>query len=450
MNRNFLIRNTVLLVLLKVALSASVYAQSVPEFDVDYVSTRNSRNNDRTRVDFFTKIALNQLKFISRGGQFIAFYEVTTEVFETNGKGQASRKVLSANWERTVSIKNYSETQSDQIFDLATNSVEIQPGNLIGQVTIEDKNSGKTFTREFSLLVRSFTNENKPITMSDLSLVDDYSPNRTSFTPNISNTLGSDRTEAVFYFDVFAKEAASLTVSYSVQQLKNSTKRPSVRNLLNFRPDGSNLETVGIANWSSKPLRVKTGENAGVVSIPLKDLKAGGYQVNILLKNEKGETYDAAAKVFNIQWMGLDQQVNDIERAISQLRYIAKENEIAQIRGQANQAKRAEMFAEFWRKRDPTPGTKRNEAMEEYYYRIFHVNRNFGRFSDGWQTDQGEVYIRFGEPTFVQKHPYNFGTTQAYEVWYYENIGKKFIFIDKTGLGDYKLLRPIWDERNRM
>ncbi|MBL7978894.1 MAG: GWxTD domain-containing protein [Bacteroidetes Order II. Incertae sedis bacterium] len=449
MMRILSLRNALLFVLLAPVLAVTSTAQSVPEFDVDYVSTRTNRT-DRTKVDFFTKIALNQLKFLSRSGQFVGQYEVTTEVFETNSKGQAIRKVLSNNWDRTVQIKNYAETQSDQIFDLTTNSLELQPGSMMGQVTIEDKNSGKTFVREFALLVRGFGAENKPVTMSDLSLVDDYSPNRTNFTPNVSNTLGSDRSEAIFYFDVFAKESISLTVSYSVQQLKNSARRPSVRNLLNFRPDGSNLETVGVANWNSKPLRVKPGENSGVVNIPLKDLKAGAYQINVLLKGEKGETYDAAAKVFHIQWMGLDQQLNDIDRAISQLRYIAKENEISQIRSQPTPAKRADMFMDFWRKRDPTPGTKRNEAMEEYYYRIFHVNRNFGRFNDGWQTDQGEVYVRFGEPTFIQKHPYNFGSAQAYEVWYYENIGKKFIFIDKSGVGDYKLLRPIWDERNRM
>ena len=46
---------------------------------------------------------------------------------------------------------------------------------------------------------------------------------------------------------------------------------------------------------------------------------------------------------------------------------------------------------EFWRQRDPTPGTPRNEFKEEHYRRIEFTNKAFGRGTPikGWRTDRG-------------------------------------------------------------
>src|SRR5690606_7167828 len=150
------------------------------------------------------------------------------------------------------------------------------------------------------------------------------------------------------------------------------------------------------------------------------------------------------------RWMGLHDQIADLESAISQLRYIAKDREIRAIREAPTPEERFLLFQSFWDKRDPTPGTRRNERMEEYYFRVAYANRNYGRFSNnGWNTDRGEAFIRFGEPDFVERHPYNYGD-KPYQVWYYYRLGRRFIFVDETGFDDFELLLPIWDERNRM
>ena len=70
-------------------------------------------------------------------------------------------------------------------------------------------------------------------------------------------------------------------------------------------------------------------------------------------------------------------------------------------------------------------------------------------YTDGWRTDRGQVLVLFGEPDFVERHPYNFNA-KPYQVWYYYRIGKQFIFVDEDGVGNYELLIPIWDERNRI
>lgn len=55
----------------------------------------------------------------------------------------------------------------------------------------------------------------------------------------------------------------------------------------------------------------------------------------------------------------------------------------------------------FWKQRDPLFLTEHNERVLEHYSRLAYVNLRFGdseRGVDGWATDQGQTYIRYGPP----------------------------------------------------
>jgi GWxTD domain-containing protein len=62
-------------------------------------------------------------------------------------------------------------------------------------------------------------------------------------------------------------------------------------------------------------------------------------------------------------------------------------------------------------------------------------------FKPGWKTDQGIVFLKYGPPTDVERHPSEAGT-KPYEVWRYENLegGVIFVFIDRTGFSQYELI----------
>jgi hypothetical protein len=40
--------------------------------------------------------------------------------------------------------------------------------------------------------------------------------------------------------------------------------------------------------------------------------------------------------------------------------------------------------------------------------------------------------------------------TKPYEVWEYYELNRRYVFVDESGFGDYRLLYPIWDDRNRL
>jgi len=107
---------------------------------------------------------------------------------------------------------------------------------------------------------------------------------------------------------------------------------------------------------------------------------------------------------------------------------------------------------EFWRQRDPTPGTPRNELREEHYSRIDFSNRVFGRGSpvQGWRTDRGKFYIMLGPPENVQK--YSTFDIHPIEIWYYTGkteLGQepnfRLTFFKRGGVGAYELYNPMRD-----
>jgi len=84
--------------------------------------------------------------------------------------------------------------------------------------------------------------------------------------------------------------------------------------------------------------------------------------------------------------------------------YIITDEEARSFRQLKSDKEREKFIDEFWLRRDPTPGTDRNEFRDEYYERVAYANQNFAVDGvHGWQTDRGLIYIRWGQPDEIQK-----------------------------------------------
>jgi GWxTD domain-containing protein len=124
------------------------------------------------------------------------------------------------------------------------------------------------------------------------------------------------------------------------------------------------------------------------------------------------------------------------------LAYIADEKEMLPLRMASAQERKA-LWDEFWQRRDPTPESDYNEYKEEFFRRLRFANENFGVLREGWRTDRGRIYIQHGDPDQVTRgvHP---ASRQAMEVWHYDHLGARFVFVDRNGFGDYVLAGPAW------
>ena len=93
----------------------------------------------------------------------------------------------------------------------------------------------------------------------------------------------------------------------------------------------------------------------------------------------------------------------------------------------------------FWKSQDPLYLSDFNERKMAHFGRMAYVNLRFRRFLDdveGWQTDMGKTYIKFGryrlrvttyKGTWDSKEVLN---AAMMEFWYYENF--RFIFCGTT------------------
>jgi GWxTD domain-containing protein len=132
--------------------------------------------------------------------------------------------------------------------------------------------------------------------------------------------------------------------------------------------------------------------------------------------------------------------------------YIIMPQERTEFLGLQTDQQRQDFIAQFWLRRDPTPGTPRNEFQEEHYRRIAYANDHFG-FEDtaGWRTDRGRIYISFGPPderTVYEKGGDDQGNTitSPFERWRYrfiDGIGAGVVMesIDTARTGNFQMTR---------
>ncbi len=106
----------------------------------------------------------------------------------------------------------------------------------------------------------------------------------------------------------------------------------------------------------------------------------------------------------------------------------------------------------FWRHRDPTPGTDKNEFREEHVRRLGYVNRYYsGTGRPGWKTDRGKVYIILGPPISIRPFT-GIATLYEAETWSYQDLelpglplAFDLLFYQRNGMGDFILYNPATD-----
>jgi len=120
--------------------------------------------------------------------------------------------------------------------------------------------------------------------------------------------------------------------------------------------------------------------------------------------------------------------------------------------------KQRELFIKmFWKMRDPTPGTPRNEYKEEHYKRLAMAEKLFrDEGKPGWMTDRGRFYIILGKPQDIERYD-GMGRFYPVEVWYYQGDPAKglpsqfrLVFYQDPGTFEYKLYYPGIDSPQKL
>ena len=423
---------------------SGLVAQEVPEFEVDAISVRNDETYAQTRLDIYIKIPYSHLDFINTANGFRATYEVEAEVFELDERDRPGNLLQAPIWEHTATATAFALTQSDQTFDHTTHSLSLAPGRYLIECTVTDKISQETSLDKLLVEVRDLRD---PLALSDILLLEDYDEQSQTIFPLVGSRIDASELSFQIFYEIYVDQPRRVRVVREVVPMRKKRGWAPIRSLLGLK----NKEADAVVLYSDEEItELDRGRHQVVSSIPLQELlEVGQYLVRVRLEDEDGQLIDMAERAFSTRWTGLAAHLIDLDEAIDQLAYIAKPRDFRAFKDASSYQERLRRFQEFWKKRDPTPGTGRNEKMEEYYYRIDYANRVFGSIVPGWKTDRGHVLINFGYPDLIDRQTFSFGA-EPWEAWYYYRIGRRLLFVDKTGFGDYELHIPIYDERNRI
>jgi len=151
-------------------------------------------------------------------------------------------------------------------------------------------------------------------------------------------------------------------------------------------------------------------------------------------------SYGQISSVFSTHFGAMSEE--ELDDLFDKSRYIATSQEIDQFEALTGLEGKQKFISQFWEARDPDPATPGNEFFHEYLQRINYANQHFAALGKkGWETDRGRVYLKYGEPSEIERYP-NQIDTKPYEVWHYNEIegGVIFVFADITNFSDYQLL----------
>ncbi|MBN1299685.1 MAG: GWxTD domain-containing protein [Melioribacteraceae bacterium] len=146
--------------------------------------------------------------------------------------------------------------------------------------------------------------------------------------------------------------------------------------------------------------------------------------------------YEVSAKVV---WLDKPRVLYDPQYAIELLNYIESADFVESMLS-ADEDNYYNDLKKYWGKYDREKSTAFIEIMNEFYSRADTADAEFGIAQSvrGSDTDRGMIFIKYGRPDSVER-TYN-ETNETVEIWTYIKFNKKFVFEDKTGLGNFTLL----------
>jgi len=370
-----------------------------------YYQVTQFQTPEGTRAEISYSLPYDQVQFVAQGSQFKAAYSFSVIVMDANG-GQ----VAGDSWERQLSVDKYQELQKGNYLVCDTFSLKVIPGKFKFRIICTDNNSERRGEAEIKIVIRNIQPGRLAISGLRFQKMQDE-----ILIPWPKRQYGDGNGDISLFYRIYSGQPESLQASYSLTRIGSAT-----------------------AAWSLKETMVPPGDLGVSKRIRSDSLLTGSYVLKLEVQ-QAGQSATAGESLFvrNSKFI----TAKDYREQIDQLEYVSKGREMDSLR-KAPPALRETLLVRFWQLRDPDTTTSINEFRDGYYDRVNYANEQFGSvFKPGWKSDRGMVYILFGQADEIERHPFDL-ESQSYEIWYYYSDGRRYVFMDRKGIGDYELIYP--------
>lgn len=215
--------------------------------------------------------------------------------------------------------------------------------------------------------------------------------------------------------------------------------------------------------------QVPVGGSPLAGSLSLDGLPPGEYELQLALDDGTGETVRTAD--FRVVEMTAQREgassyeteyfaslgEDELAETFGGVGYLVSEAERQAYKSLPPDGKRR-YLADYFARRDPSPGTAGNAFLEEYIDRVSRARMLYGELvgteeRPPWMTDAGRLYLQYGEPDERTVNHYPSGsdtrpvggrlTMQGevpYEIWSYHSTGYVYLFVQETQFGNWRLV----------
>ena len=437
---------TMLAVAALTAWSVSAAPLSQDEPALELLAVRSYRaTGGQTLFDGFFRVPFALLDPLTPGTRGVAAYRVALSV-----RDSADLELLAQSWSQTVRSSTLGVRGASAVEHFA---FAAQPGRYVVTVTVTDSATGRVVRQTAALNAFAgapaasdlllATALRQITTPGDTALrTGEVRKGELALQASGRPVLTPQQARLGYYLELYAARPETMTVTVRV-----------------LRPDGSQVVAT-----APQAVPIGTGGGATRGMVDLAGLPRGDYELELAVAAKDSnrvrrapfgmagfETEAALAAVPPVDPRDRFAAMSEaqLDTVYMPLIYLMASDEQGIYPTLSVDGKR-DYLRQFWAKRDPTPGTPRNEEQEDFYRRISEAQRRYGEGGagrvPGWRTDRGRVFIKYGPPDDVLSRP-QAGATGPYEVWKYTRVrALKYVFLDQTGFGNYAL---IWTDDRR-
>lgn len=374
-------------------------------------------------VYYSYKISYSQLFFEKNVDQFNAGFNVNIEIKDSSGN-----IVKRTSDDRKISVKKFEETNSQEIFLQGVVNFNLPEGkyNLIAIISDQISKRERRIP-PFSLDLRKSKTILNPIVFNPGKIICD----------GLNAFVLSNNSASI----PFNKPANDLVIPVSGQEISSITIKVKREDKILYDEEKiteSFLAHPEIKLCNDKAVITQSTDTSKIKLFLIRDFSSKLTEGPIQL-----EVYsDAAAdqkQIFNLNviWIGKPISLSDAEEAIKFIELIESKDVVSNIFSGSGDD--IENLYNYWNKQDPTPETKFNELMNEFYTRVDYCEMNFKSLSGngGAKSDRGKTYIKFGPPDSIDRDTDK--QDKVIESWLYKKSQRKFVFVDQEGTGVFTL-----------
>ncbi len=378
----------------------------------------------RSSVAVTINIPYSNLIFLKDAGGFEAEYSLYVKILDKK-KNVIETAVVNEN----VVSEDYETTRSSKQTSKLSKDFRLDPGDYYVQCVVHVKNTNRVFEKEVKINVPKFLEAGigmgKPRLFAAVPDTTRYAP--VLMKMNALEHLDTEEKEG-FTFAEFDRQPVLGFDVYSEDESKDSVDCILYYEVMS-KETGQHL-------YGRRRVKIGGVRNQFAIFLDVDDWDPGPYVLNVKVEQQKPMRSTAGSLGFTLAFTRT-MLTRHFDKTLDILSLIATKEELRNLK-EAPPPERARAWAAFWVRRDPSPGTEKNEALEEHLERIRYVTENFGGKEEGWKTDRGRIYIAYGKPDEIETRidPQNQG---EYQIWHYYEANRTFVFYDRFGLGEYQL-----------